>query len=121
MRSVLGYPRTSSFGTFAYAASPHIDQDVTPTTGWVMDRSPAIARDESNFVWASHGLLVEMAHNTLWFWDSKNDHHGTTLNSLMLAKSSLTPKARRDNASLAQWTRVYTIPERVQKAYRENA
>jgi hypothetical protein len=34
----MGYPNTSGFVTYGYAAGPHVDNDDTITSGWVVQR-----------------------------------------------------------------------------------
>lgn len=38
MINILGYPSKAFFGTYAYSASYHLDQDEGPTTGYVIQR-----------------------------------------------------------------------------------
>lgn len=38
----LGYPSTSTFATYGYAASAHLDKDACPTTGWVTHRPDSV-------------------------------------------------------------------------------
>ena len=77
-----------------------------------------IKRDQSNFVWASHSLVVEMAENVFWFWNAPVDKHGTTMNNLALKhpdsyKSYITKEPDR-----AQWTRVSVMTHAVMTADR---
>jgi hypothetical protein len=39
---VLQTPSYSSFGSYAYAAGPHLDKDDAPTSGWVIRRSKQV-------------------------------------------------------------------------------
>jgi len=41
-RNILGAPNTSAFGTYAYCASSHTDNDESSTSGWVMKRTEAV-------------------------------------------------------------------------------
>ena len=77
-----------------------------------------IQRDTSNFVWTSHGLLVEMTENTHWYWDASRDSHGTTVGKLTLdnPRESLSDKFITKYADEAQWTKASTFPARVVKA-----
>jgi hypothetical protein len=77
-----------------------------------------IQRDTSNFVYTSHGLLVEMTENTHWFWDASRDHHGTTLGKLTLenTRQHLSSSFMTKFADEAQWTRASTFPTRVVEA-----
>jgi len=34
----LGCPKVSTFATYSYAASSHLDDDASPSSGWVTDR-----------------------------------------------------------------------------------
>jgi hypothetical protein len=42
MVNILGYPNTSTFATFGYCAALHVDNDDSATSGWVMERDPAV-------------------------------------------------------------------------------
>src|SRR4051812_46051878 len=42
LRNHLGYPNLSSFGTFAYCASSHLDKDDSATSGFVMKRPSGV-------------------------------------------------------------------------------
>lgn len=42
-RNILGFPNTSAFGTYAYCASSHTDNDESATSGWVMKRSSQVS------------------------------------------------------------------------------
>ena len=43
-----------------------------------------IWRDESNFVYADHGAIVELSEGMYWYWRSGQDAHGTTVNRAVL-------------------------------------
>ena len=78
-----------------------------------------VQRNESNFVWTSHSLIVELNHHSWWFWNAPEDEHGTTMNSLALKhpdsyKSYMT---NEDAKERAQWTRAFVIPRAVSKAH----
>jgi hypothetical protein len=77
--------------------------------------SQKVQRDTSNFVWNSHGLLVELIENTHWYWDASADSHGSTIGKLAIdyPKEKLNPTFMMKFADEAQWTRVSTIPKRV--------
>lgn len=74
-----------------------------------------VKRHESNFVYASHGLVVELADQAYWFWNAPDDAHGSTLNQLALRH----PRSYRGYVKLeqadtrAQWTRVLVMPHTV--------
>ena len=77
-----------------------------------------IKRDESNFVWCSHALVVELAENAFWFWNAPADKHGTTMNHLALHhpksyKSYITKEPDR-----GQWTRASVMTHAVMAADR---
>ncbi|KAF8053701.1 hypothetical protein FPV67DRAFT_1462010, partial [Lyophyllum atratum] len=108
----LGYPNTSAFGTYAYCASSHVDRDDSCTCGWVMRRSAQMKRSESNFVWSSHGVVIEMAERLFWFWDAPNDSHGTTTNDLALSHPANYGAYIKSAPDRAQWTRVHRSPVR---------
>jgi hypothetical protein len=77
-----------------------------------------VKRHESNFVWCSHSLVLELAENAIWFWDAPADKHGTTMNSLALHhpksyKSFITKEPER-----AQWTRACVMTHAVMAADR---
>ncbi|KAF8074472.1 hypothetical protein FPV67DRAFT_1445537 [Lyophyllum atratum] len=109
----LGYPNTSAFGTYAYCASSHVDRDDSCTCGWVMRRSAQMKRSESNFVWSSHGVVIEMAERLFWFWDAPNDSHGTTTNDLALSHPANYGAYIKSAPDRAQWTRVTVLPSAV--------
>ena len=77
-----------------------------------------IQRDQSNFVWTSHRLLVEMTENTHWYWDASRDHHGTTAGKLTLDNpgSNLSQTFITKFANDAQWTKASTFPKKVVEA-----
>ena len=131
LRNILGYPTLSSFGTFAYCASLHIDKDDSATSGFVMKRPPNVSfsevlwfsdddknqvkRHESNFVFASRALVIELTNQAYWFWNAQDDAHGSTFNDLALRH----PRSYRRYVTLekadnkAQWTRVLVMPHTV--------
>jgi hypothetical protein len=128
--NVLGYPNMSAFGTFAYCASAHLDNDDSATSGWVMRRPDSVSsvffssisnlftmeqipRNESNFVYASHSLLLEMAQNMFWFWRAQEDEHGTTMNSLALKHPRSFAKYAHHAGDRGQWTRAEVLPHSV--------
>ncbi|KAF9487091.1 hypothetical protein BDN71DRAFT_1437104 [Pleurotus eryngii] len=76
---------TSSFATYGYGASQHIDKDESVTFGYVTKRSPKVPRSESNFVWEDHKLIVELAEGAHWIWRASRDRHGSTANSVALS------------------------------------
>jgi hypothetical protein len=136
-RNFLGYPHTSSFGTYAYCASSHTDNDESSSSGWVMKRSDTVSsctgnilprglielqqikRDQSNFVWTSHGLVVEMAENVFWFWNAPEDSHGTTMNDLALKHPRSYKTYVATEPERAQWTRVSVMTHAVMVADRK--
>jgi hypothetical protein len=74
-----------------------------------------IPRNESNFVWGSHRLVLEMQENMYWFWNAPDDYHGTTMNNLALKrpetyKNYMKSEKYKDRA---QWTRVSVMPHAV--------
>ena len=77
--------------------------------------SAQIARNESNFVWGSHRLLVEMHDNQHWFWNAPEDYHGTTMNSLSLKRPTNYKNYMKNDEykNWAQWTRVNVMPSSV--------
>jgi hypothetical protein len=134
LKNALGYPKMSSFATYAYCASSHCDTDDSATSGYVINRPKdvnafnftaivmlkqvQIPRNESNFVWTSHNLIVELDHMAYWFWNAPEDAHGTTQNSMALKHPLrysgfiLDPQYK----DKAQWTRVFVIPTAVAAA-----
>ena len=68
---------------------------------------------ESNFIYASYKLLVELAEGALWVWNAQDDYHGTTANSLKLQKPSSWGKYAEKNPDVAQWTLVSVLPRAV--------
>jgi hypothetical protein len=76
--------------------------------------------DESNFVWTSHKLVVEMKENMMWFWDAAVDAHGTTHSALSMRKENWKLYAR-DYPDHGQWTRVLTIPHAVAASVKRQA
>lgn len=68
--------------------------------------------NESNFVWTSHKLIVEMKKNMFWYWDTSSDSHETTHSKLTLMKDDWRLHAR-DSPNTGQWTRVITMPSAV--------
>ena len=68
--------------------------------------------DESNFVWTSHRLIVEMKKNMFWFWNAPVDMHGTTHSRLSLEQENWKAYAVK-YPEAGQWTRVMTIPHTV--------
>lgn len=113
LRNVLGYPNLSSFGTFAYSASSHVDKDDSASSGSVMKRPPILQRHESNFVYTSHALVIELADQGHWFWNASDDAHGSTLNDLALRHPETCRPATIREDNTAQWTRVLVMPRRV--------
>ncbi|GLB45607.1 hypothetical protein LshimejAT787_2400650 [Lyophyllum shimeji] len=109
----LGYPNTSAFGTYAYCASSHVDRDESATSGWVMKRPPQVKRDESNFVFHSHGVVVEMAEGMYWFWNAPKDFHGTTINEVALQRPKTYQKYMSTAPNRAQWTRATVLTSAV--------
>lgn len=75
-------------------------------------------RDESNFVYFSHRLIVELAVGVLWLWRAKEDHHGTTVNAMALSHRHIKNWANlaRDNVNAAQWTVASVLPHAVAAA-----
>ena len=77
-----------------------------------------VKRNESNFVWASHGLVVELAENAYWFWNAPKDAHGTTMNSIALGHpdkyGAFFKQDKGEEA--AQWTRALVMPHVVRNA-----
>ena len=73
------------------------------TTAWWQVKS-----HESNFVYTSHALVIELAEEAYWFWNAPYDAHGSTLNNLALSH----PRSYHGYVTLeraynrAQWTRV---------------
>lgn len=45
--NILGAPKASTFATFDYSASSHIDNDDGPTLGWVMKRPKCVCEMEN--------------------------------------------------------------------------
>ncbi|TFK18405.1 hypothetical protein FA15DRAFT_660700 [Coprinopsis marcescibilis] len=113
--SPLGHPFLSNFVTYGYSASTHLDDDITPTSGWVTYRSRELNRNTSNFVWASHAVIVEMSSNMYWYWKADEDGHGTTVNiqNIKNPEAKLTPTLIRNSAGDAQWTRVSVLSRAV--------
>jgi hypothetical protein len=74
-----------------------------------------VKRHESNFVFTSHALIIELAEQAYWFWNAPEDAHGSTLNDLALQH----PRSYHGYVTLetadnrAQWTRVQVMPHRV--------
>lgn len=68
--------------------------------------------DESNFVWSSHKLIVEMQKNMFWFWNAPVDMHGTTHSRLSLEQENWKVYAAK-YPDAGQWTRVMTMPHAV--------
>lgn len=85
---------------------------------YVSYSSTQIPRNESNFVWGSHRLLVEMHNNQYWFWNAPEDHHGTTMNSLALKYPKKYKNFMKTDGykHWAQWTRVSVLPSAVVSA-----
>src|SRR5688572_29093808 len=79
-----------------------------------------IPRDESNFVFVSHGLIVELEHMAWWFWNAPEHHHGTTQNTLGLLYPDTYQKFMTlpEYNQLAQWTRAFVMPRAVTDAVR---
>lgn len=81
-----------------------------------------VTRHESNFVYTSHGLVIELADQTYWFWNSPDDAHGSTLNHLALTHPGSYHRyvtlETADNR--AQWTRVLVMPRSVVAANLRN-
>jgi hypothetical protein len=75
-----------------------------------------IPRNESNFVYASHSLVLEMAQNMFWFWRAKDDEHGTTMNSLALQHPRSFAKYVHSEGDKGQWTRAEVLPRAVVQA-----
>jgi len=113
-----GAPNTSSFCTFAYCATSHIDDDEGITSGIVVERSESVKRNESNFVWQSHKLLVELQEGAYWFWDAPVHYHGTTMNHLALTHPQSYKLLASDRSHDGQWTLVNTFPKAVVDAAR---
>ena len=83
-----------------------------------------VQRNESNFVWTSHSLIVELNHHSWWFWNAPEDAHGTTMNNLALKHptSYKTYIGKENVKERAQWTRTFVIPHAVSTAHqREHA
>jgi hypothetical protein len=76
--------------------------------------------DESNFVWTSHKLVVEMKENMMWFWNAVVEAHGTTHSALSMRKENWKLYAR-DYPDHGQWTRVMTIPQAVATSVKRQA
>lgn len=129
----LGRPDVSSFAAYGYAAGLHVDRDICVSHGWVFQRSEhvclkplslpllhlgtlQVTRKESNFVYGDYKLIVELSHDARWFWDAKEDAHGTTSNNVAMSK----PKRWKDcivsKPDMAQWTYAQTIPKAVANA-----
>ncbi|KAF8512979.1 hypothetical protein JB92DRAFT_2830546 [Gautieria morchelliformis] len=49
---------------------------------WGRHQSDKVLRGESNFIWASHQLTLEM--EPFWFWNASHDYHGTSMNRIAL-------------------------------------
>ena len=66
---------------------------------------------ESNFVYYSHRLLVELAEGAMWIWKAMEDYHGTTVNSVALKnrKTQNWSNLARNNTNTAQWTMVSVL------------
>jgi hypothetical protein len=78
-------------------------------------------RKTGNFFFARFKLILEMAGGLNWFWDGKTCEHGTTPGDIHLrSRTNFTAKFIRDNADDLQWTRVYTLPKSVGRAYARN-
>lgn len=84
------------------------------------DSLEQIPTDESNFVYVSHKLIVEMRQNMLWFWDASKDSHGTTHCHLSSSETKWKEFATSDEDS-GQWTRVMTMPHAVATALKRAA
>ncbi|KAJ3529133.1 hypothetical protein NMY22_g9125 [Coprinellus aureogranulatus] len=110
----LGFPSVSTFATYGYAASPHSDKDVCPSSGWVVHRPPSLDRFTSNFVLTSHGVVIELAPNAFWFWRARDHEHGTTVNKDLITDPKLryTKGYIQKNPDGAQWTQGFD-PTRV--------
>ena len=74
--------------------------------------------NESNFIYFSHRIIVELSEGSVWFWKSKEDHHGTSTNAMSMKHRSIKNWARlaRDNPNGAQWTLVSVFPQAVVQA-----
>jgi hypothetical protein len=114
MLNKLGRPDTSSFATYAYCASLHLDRDESVTHGWVIKRGNFVHRDESNFVFGNHKVILQLNQGSHWFWRANIDMHGTTTNKVAMQHPCKwkTPEFL-ENADIAQWTHVNTIPKAV--------
>ncbi|KAF8512703.1 hypothetical protein JB92DRAFT_3116906 [Gautieria morchelliformis] len=114
----LGTPNTSSFCTYAYCASSHLDKDDGYTWGRVVRRSNKVLRSESNFIWASHKLTVEMEEGAFWFWNASQDYHGTSMNRIALLRPATFKNFVKHAPDDAQWTLVHVVPYSVTMAAR---
>jgi hypothetical protein len=75
-------------------------------------------RNSSNFVWISHGVLLEMAANMRWFWLAKEDEHGSTVSrEAMMNPAKVTARFISENPDFAQRTVVSVLPMAVVKAH----
>ena len=70
-----------------------------------------INKNESNFVYYSHRLLVELAEGAMWIWKAMEDYHGTSVNSLALKYRDLRnwSNCASINVQAAQWTMVLVL------------
>ncbi|KAF8473784.1 hypothetical protein JB92DRAFT_2838284 [Gautieria morchelliformis] len=114
----LGTPNTSSFCTYAYCASSHLDKDDGYTWGRVVRRSDKVLRSERNFIWASHKLTVEMEEGAFWFWNASQDYHGTSMNRIALLHPATFKNFAKYAPDDAQWTLVHVVPHSVTMAAR---
>ncbi|KZV59974.1 hypothetical protein PENSPDRAFT_694681 [Peniophora sp. CONT] len=112
----LGFPDTASFGSFAYCAPPHTDNDDTATMGWVSARSPKILSDESNFFWSEFRVIIELAENFHWVWNARTDPHGTTLSRLVAQMPKSWKTMARNRPDEGQWSRANVITKAAAQA-----
>jgi hypothetical protein len=73
----------------------------------------------NNFFFASHGVILELRNNTMWFWEGF-EPHGTTVSTNTLASpaANYTRAAIRNQQMEGQWTRVSVLPKAVAQAHR---
>lgn len=68
-----------------------------------------VKRDESNFVYASWKLIVELEDQAHWIWDARSDLHGTTLNRLCASQPGSWKRYAHKHPDKGQWSRANVI------------
>jgi hypothetical protein len=67
-------------------------------------------------VYSDYQLIVELSHDSHWFWNAANDAHGTTSNNLAMSKPDKWRDYITGKPDAAQWSYVQTIPKAVANA-----